>query len=240
LIEPFLIRKELKILDAGAGTGRWSLILHSLFKNKARLRFDLVDITKKMLAEADRKIKKRKLINIMETHLGNIEDLSAYPDDHYDMAISFYNVLSFTEKPDRALKEVFKKLKKGGLYASIVANKYHSYFFAILTNRIGELANIRKGKIRYNKEMPSIHCFTPDEIRGLYRESGFKKVEVIGFPKFVYPNIEDTLIEGQSRQSRNILKDKKTFQKIIDVEFQECFNQDLAGRGNVLLVIGKK
>lgn len=240
LVMPFKNKKGLKVLDAGAGTGRWSLILHSLFKNRGGSHFDLVDITKKMLGEADRKIKRRKLTNVMKTRLGNIEDLSTYPDDHYDMAISFYNVLSFTEKPDRALKEIFKKLKKGGLYASIVANKYHSYFFSILTNHVNELKNIRKGRIRYNKEMPTIHCFTPSEIGGLYRESGFKEVEIIGFPKFVYPNIEDTLVEGQSRQSRNILRDRKTFQKIIDVEFEECFNQDLSGRGNVLLVIGKK
>ena len=240
LVEPFLGKKELKVLDAGAGTGRWSLVLYDFLKKNFRLRFDLVDITKEMLAEADRKIRKKGLTDVMETRLENIENLSNYSNNYYDIAISFYNVLSFVEKPGRVLKEIFKKLRKRGLYVSIVANKYHSYFFTILTNRIDELANIKKGRVRYNKEMPPIRCFAPDEIKKLYQESGFKKVEVIGFPNFVYPNIEDTKIEGQSKQSRNILKNKKTFQKIIDIEFQECFNQDLAGRGNVLLVIGRK
>ena len=240
LVEPFLEKKELKVLDAGAGTGRWSLILYDFLKKNSRLHFDLVDITKKMLTEADRKIKKKGLTDIMETHLGNIENLSNYPNNYYDIAISFYNVLSFLEKPDRALKEVFKKLKKGGLYASIVANKYHSYFFTILNNRVNELTDIKSGKTRYTSEMPFIHCFTPNEIRRLYQKSGLKKVEVIGLPNFVYPNIEDTRIEGQSRQSKNLLKNKKNFQKILAIEFRECFNQDIAGRGNVLLIIGRK
>jgi len=240
LVKPFQGRKELRILDAGAGTGRWSLFLHDLLKNTLKLHFDLVDITEKMLIEADKKIEKKRLTNIMKTYLGNIENLSNYSNSYYDVAISFYNVLSFTEKPDFALREIFKKLKKRGLYASIVSNKYHSYFFAILTKRIEELAEIRGGKTKYTKEMPQIHCFTPDEIKELYHKNGFKKVEVIGFPNFVYPNIEDTKIEGQSGQNKNILENKRTFQKILDIEFRECFNRDVVGRGNTLLVIGEK
>jgi len=240
LIEPFLKKKELKVLDAGAGTGRWSLILYNFLKKSFKLHFDLVDITKEMLTETERKIRKKGLTNTMEIHLGNIEDLSDYPNDYYNIAISFYNVLSFSENPERALKEVFRKLKKGGLYASIVANKYHSYFFSILNNRVNELADIKSGKTRYTSEMPFIHCFTPNEIRKLYQKNGFKKVEVIGFPNFVYPNIEDARIEGQSRQSKNLLENKKNFQKILATEFRECFNQDVVGRGNVLLIIGKK
>jgi len=240
LVKPLSGKNKLRVLDAGAGTGRWSLILYDFFEKKTRLYFDLVDITKKMLDEADKKIKKRGLDNIMKTQIGNIEDLSNYPNSYYDIAISFYNVLSFVEKPDRALKEVFKKLKRGGLYASIVANKYHAYFFTILTNRLEELANIERGKVRYTKDMPQIHCFTPNEIKKLYQKSGFKKIEVISFPNFVYPNIEDTKLEGQSKQTKNLLENKKGFQKILDTEFQECFNQDIAVRGNVLLVIGRK
>ena len=240
LVKPLSGKNKLRVLDAGAGTGRWSLILYDFFEKKTRLYFDLVDITKKMLDEADKKIKKRGLDNIMKTQIGNIEDLSNYPNSYYDIAISFYNVLSFVEKPDRALKEVFKKLKRGGLYASIVANKYHAYFFTILTNRLEELANIERRKVRYTKDMPQIHCFTPNEIKKLYQKSGFKKIEVISFPNFVYPNIEDTKLEGQSKQTKNLLENKKGFQKILDTEFQECFNQDIAVRGNVLLVIGRK
>jgi len=242
IVKVFSSYKQLNILDAGAGTGRWSLILYDFLKEKnIKLHFDLVDITPEMLDEANKKIKMFGLNKIMKTHLKNIENLADYEDNFYDISISFYNVLSFVEKPKVVLNEVFKKLKGGGMHASIVANKYHSYFFSILTNRITELEKIKnRSKVRFTIEMPYIHCFTPEGIKRLYEQIGFKEVEVVGFPNFIYPHMEDTKIKGQSKKSESILKNKKVFNKIVEIEFQECFNKDIAGRGNTLLVIGKK
>lgn len=232
--------KSLKVLDAGAGTGRWSFILHKLFKkNNLRAYFDLIDITPEMLKEAEKKILKAGLEEMMKPRVGNIEKL---PDTGpYDLAISFYNVLSFVENPGIALKQVSKKLKKGGIYASVVANKYHSYFFSILTNQVSNLEVInKKSKTRFTADMPYIHCFTPASIKDLYLRSGFKKVEIIGFPNFVYPNIEETKIIGQSERNKSILENKKSFNKIVEIELKECFGEHMAARGNALLVIGRK
>lgn len=242
IIKPFSSHKQLNILDAGAGTGRWSLILYDFLKEKnIKMHFDLLDITQEMIDEADKKIKKLNIDSIAKTCLQNIENLSSYKDNSFDIAISFYNVLSFVERPEIALKEVFKKMNTGGIYASVVANKYHSYFFSILTNRVKELKGINdSSKIRFNDDMPYIHCFTPDEIRSLYEQTGFKDVEVIGFPNFVYPNIEDTKVEGQNENNKKILQIEDNINMIMDIEFKECFNPDLSSRGNALLVIGKK
>ncbi len=233
-------KKSLRILDAGAGTGRWSFILyHLLKKDGLRVRFDLVDITPEMLMEAEKKIKRANLGEIMNVKVGNIEKLGEMGP--YDLAISFYNVLSFTEKPDVALKQIAGRVKEGGVYASIVANKYHSYYFNIIMNRIGELGVIEAmSKTRFTSNMPYIHCFSPESIRKMYLQAGFKKVEIIGFPNFIYPNIEDTAVTGQSEKNKNILRDKKSFNRIMALELRECFNPDVAARGNALLVVGTK
>jgi ubiquinone/menaquinone biosynthesis C-methylase UbiE len=235
-------KKKLNILDAGAGTGRWSLILHDLFKKeKIETRIDMVDITEEMLSEANEKIKNKKNSKYFNSYVENIEDLSFLEDDYYDVAISFYNVLSFTKNPLIAIKEIYKKVKKGGVYTSIVSNKYHSYFFKILTNDIKGLDVIKNDSlIKFNDKMPFIRCFTPNEIKDYYKKANFVNVEVFGFPNFVYPNIEDTFIEGQNIKNKNILNDKNNFNRIMDLEFSKCFNEELASRGNVLLVFGKK
>lgn len=241
IVSKFLKKKKLQIMDAGAGTGRWSLILYQLFKvKKIRTQFDLVDITPLMLKEAEYKIKKRK-IDCMKTYIGNIENLSMFKDNFYDIVISFYNVLSFVDKPIKALKEIYRKLKRGGLCACSVANKYHAYYFNILTNKGSDLTTIsNQSKVRFTKKMPYIHCFTPEKIRSLFEKASFKKVEVIGFPNFIYPTIEETKVKGQSQYYKTLLKNKKIFNRILNLEYKECFNPNLAARGNSLLVIGQK
>ncbi|MDD3085061.1 MAG: class I SAM-dependent methyltransferase [Candidatus ainarchaeum sp.] len=242
IVKNNLNKNKINILDAGAGTGRWSLILHDFFKKeKISSQIDMVDITEKMLNEANKKIKNKNISNSFNSYVGNIEDLSFLEDNYYDVAISFYNVLSFTENPLVAIEEIYKKIKKGGIYVSIVSNKYHSYFFKILTNDIKELNRVKDDSlIRFNDNMPHIHCFTPNEIKNYYRKANFLNVEVFGFPNFVYPNIEETFLEGQNMKNKNILSRKSNFNKIIDLEFSECFNEELAARGNVLLIFGKK
>jgi len=55
--------------------------------------------------------------------------------------------------------------------------------------------------------MPSIHCFTPSDIRKLYIEAGFVDVEIIGFPNLIYPNIEDTMVIGQNSKNKKYLRE---------------------------------
>ena len=51
---------KVRILDAGGGTGRWSIKISRYLRNLAEVH--LVDISKKMLEVANKKIKKDQLI----------------------------------------------------------------------------------------------------------------------------------------------------------------------------------
>lgn len=237
----FKNKKKIKLLDAGAGTGRWTLNFYNLFKKRFKMSGILIDISKNMLEIAEKKFKQLSIENDFEFINGNIENMNDIKDSSMDIAISFYNVLSFVEKPKKAIEEVWKKLKKGGAYVSIVGSKYHSLYFSILTGRFNELDIIdKKSKVRFNDLMPYMHCFTPDEIKKIFKLVGFKKVLVIGGPNFIYPGMEETFTHGNTNSIKYKLNRKNIYKKIIEIELKYCDNLDVVGRGNVLMVIAEK
>ncbi len=237
----FKNKKRIKILDAGAGTGRWTLFFYELFRHKYHISGHLIDLSEKMLAVAKEKIIKRNLRDRFSLEVGNVEEMNRINDNEFDLSLSFYNVISFVENPPKALKEIYKKLKKRGLHISIVANKYHAYYFAILTNRLKEIKMIKKhSKVRFNDNMPYIHCFTPCKLKKLYQQAGFRKVDIIGGPNFIYPGMEETFIHGNTKNIQNKLKDKDNFNKILEIEINAYRNNDIVGRGNVIMALAQK
>jgi ubiquinone/menaquinone biosynthesis C-methylase UbiE len=240
-IPKFFSGKSLRVLDAGAGTGRWTIFLHELFSHKFDISGDLIDISDKMLAVARKKFYAKKIESKFSFVLGNIENMDNFEDGVYDLALSFYNVISFVENPARALSEIYKKLKKGGVHISIVANKYHAYYFSILTNRVSELKSIQQqSKIRFNESMPSIHCFTPQEAENIYVQAGFSKIQVIGGPNFIYPGMEETKVHGSTEVLQNKLSVGSVFNDILQLEIDNYQNSDIVGRSNSLMIIAQK
>lgn len=234
-------KKEIKLLDAGAGTGRWTMFFYQLFHREYEISGELIDISEKMIEKAKIKIIKNKLNAKFKCLLGNIEEMNEIKNGNYDISLSFYNVISFVENPKKALKEIAKKLKSGGIHISIVSNKYHSYYFSILTNQIDEIDIIKnKSKIRFNKAMPQIHCYAPDELTKLYLDNGFSDVKIFGGPNFFYPGMEETYTHGNTDGIKNKLSSKNTFKKILEIELDNYNKKDIVGRGNVLMAIAIK
>lgn len=234
-------KQEVRLLDAGAGTGRWTLFFYELFRQWFVISGDLIDINAQMLEQARKKISKAGLDERFRCWEDNIEEMLEIKNWHYDIALSFYNVISFVDNPQKALASIAEKLKEEGVHISIVANKYHAYYFSLLTNQLDELDMIRAhSKVRFNKQMPYIHCFSPEELRELYLRSGYRKVRVIGGPNFFYPGMEETLTSGSTDRIDQVLSNEAVFRRILEIEL-ECYDrQDLTGRGNVLMAIARK
>ena len=232
---------DIKLLDAGAGTGRWTFFFEELFKDSYNINGTLVDISDDMLKIAEAKIKERDMESRFTCISGNIEEMDFISDGSFDLSLSFYNVLSFVEHPLIALKQIHKKLKSGGTHVSVVANKYHAYYFAILANRLKELDLIRnESKVRFNDLMPAMHCFTPEGLAELYKQAGYKDVKIIGGPNFIYPGMEETYVQGQSEANAAKLATSFNFKRLLDLELENYGNKDIVGRGNTLLAIAQK
>ena len=237
----FLLDKKIKILDAGAGTGRWTLFVNEIFKDKFEISGTLIDISSKMLNVAKGKFEKLNLETNFKFVLGNIENMPNIRNNYYNLSISFYNVINFVKNPKKALLEINKKLEKGGFHISILASKYHSYYFSILTNRLEQIKEIKtRSKIKFNDDMPAIHCFTPEEAKNLYFSAGFREVKIFGGPNFIYPGMEETKIHGNTEEIQNKLINKDFYKELLDLELNNYDKNDIVGRANALIVVAQK
>ena len=71
-------RKDVVVLDAGGGTGKWAIPIAEL-----GYQVIIVDISKSMLEVANKKIRERKLEHLIQIKQDDIESLD-FPDKFFD------------------------------------------------------------------------------------------------------------------------------------------------------------
>jgi len=229
--------KKVSLLDAGAGTGRWSIKMVQYLKEA---KIYLVDASREMLEVAKEKVKNKQSRNRMKFYNIFLEELDKiFPKNFFYATINLHNVLGFVKDPVIVMEKLSLVTKR--IVISFVPNLYHMIYFNIKTGNINEAlyaAFYKKG--RFTKDMPRIHAFTPESIRDIYEKAGIKKVKIYGFPKFLYPGEEETKIVGNTKELKNILQDKRNFKKIFSLEKKFIFDESACSRGNMLFVVGKK
>jgi len=232
-----LKNKKIKLLDAGAGTGRWGIKI----AEELGCETLLLDISKEMLEVAKRKIAKKKLTHLVTIQERDIEKPGFPKGSRYDLIILFHNVLSFVDKPQKALKNVERVTKKGGYVVVIVANKYHALYFSNVTSQFKELDRvIKRDQIKFAKDSPPMHTFTPNSLHNLLMKNGFSSAKIYGFPITIYPNMEETTLAKNSEYMKENLTQKNITRKLLEIESKVCLEEETASRGNMLLAIGRK
>lgn len=97
------LSKEVKIVEAGCGFGKWVIYLH-------RHGYNIMGIDNNELAIS----KLKEFDSTLQVELGDILNIK-YPDNHFGGYISMGVVEHFEEGPLPALKEAYRLLKPGGL-----------------------------------------------------------------------------------------------------------------------------
>ncbi len=148
-----------KIIEIGAGTGRYSLAL-------AEMGYDVtaVELVPHNIEIMQKKVKPHHKIRI---HEGNACDLSAFESEKFDIVLllgPMYHLFNDEDK-HKALSEAIRLAKKNGvIYASYCNNDTSVYKF-FYTKRI--LHFVEKGLIKEDYHTVS----SPAEIFELYRKS---------------------------------------------------------------------
>ena len=148
-----------KILEIGAGTGRYSIAL-------ADMGYDVtsVELVPHNIEILKSKIKAEHKIKVFE---GNACDLSFIEDNTYDIVLllgPMYHLFNDIDK-HKALSEAIRVTKKGGVIYSAYCNNDTVIYKMFYKKRI--LDYIDKGLIDDNFHA----CSSPNEIFALYRKS---------------------------------------------------------------------
>lgn len=202
-----------KILDVGAGTGRYSVVLAD----------EGYDVTAVELVKYNLGILKSKGSTVKAMQ-GNAMNLKKLDDESFDMTLVFgpmYHLYNHDDKL-KALSEAKRVTKKGGIIlVAYIMNEYSVITYCFKQNHIKEC--IENGKLTND-----FHCISEDEdlydyvrledIDRLNGDAGLERIKIIS-------------ADGPSDYIRQVLNDMddETFELFIEYHLATCERPELLG-----------
>ena len=215
------------ILELGAGTGRYSVTLA-----KQGFRVTAVELVAHNLERLRAKLDGTEPITTLQ---GNALDLSALPDEAFDLTLvlgPMYHLFTFGDKL-RALSEAVRVTKPGGrLLVAYCMNESSVIQFVF-----------RKDNLRYVRERelltPDWHCKSdPREVFDLVRTEDIAALDAA----LPVERIKLIASDGASNYHREMIDamDDERFAAWMDYHLATCERQDLVGASNHTLDILRK
>jgi ubiquinone/menaquinone biosynthesis C-methylase UbiE len=217
------IKPNDKILDIGAGTGKYSIYLY----NKG------YDVTALELVKHNLRVLQKKEPNIKALQ-GNALDLK-FPDNSFDIVLLFgpmYHLISFEDKLN-AIKEAKRVLKPNGLlFISYCANEYAVITHGFIENNINDSIKnkLLDNGFKITPKDTDLYSFVRlEDINKLNELSNLKRIKVINQ-------------DGPTEYIKKIINkmDDETYKNYINYHLSICERPELLGAGRHILDIVTK
>ena len=205
--------KKLKILDVGAGTGRYSIALSREGHNVTAV--ELVERNLKVLES------KHEHVNCWP---GNAMDLSFLEDDTFDITLLFgpmYHLMSEEEKL-KAFLEARRVTKNGGhIFVAYVMNDYSVITYCFKQNKIKECIEKKSLTEDFHQIVTPDDLYSYlrlEDIDALNKKAGLKRVKIIA-------------ADGAADYMRRELNalDEESFNYFIQYHLANCERPELLG-----------
>lgn len=219
------LKKGDRILEVGAGTGRYTI--HYASKG---FKVDAVELVKKNLDILKSKITKETDVTAIQ---GNCLDLSMYDDNTFDITLilgPLYHL--YTEKDaKKAIDEAIRVTKKNG-----------KIIIAYITDDAVVLSyGVRKGNLKRLPEMCDENWKLEkreEEIFASYRVEDFDRL----ISNFNIQKLETIAADGIAPQMQEYVNnlDEEEFALFVDYHLKNCMRKDLMGYSSHILEIVEK
>ncbi len=227
-IQDYLPEKGV-ILDAGGGTGKWSIKLA-----KQGYTVYLVDLSSEMLKEASQKIESEGLSGKVHISEGDILSLD-FPSDHFDFVLCEGDPVSYcAENHFRAIKELVRVAKPGAVIEIGVDNRYMFFLRESANKGFSEGERVLEHGLAVDKRETKTFTFTPRVFQEEFNKCGADLLKVVGKPVFwmlAAPYFDD-IVEKITNDA--------SFRKMI-LKYELILNEEGFGPvGNHLQAIARK
>lgn len=204
-----------KILDVGAGTGRYSI----------QLAEEGYDVTAVELVKYNLGILKSKNSTV-KAYQGNALKLSRFQDNSFDMTLVFgpmYHLFSFEDKC-RALTEAKRVTRPDGvILVAYCMNEYSVLTYAFKENHINECLKEQRLTADFHtvSQKENLYDYVRvEDIAKLNEAAGLTRMKLIS-------------ADGPANYMRRILNamNEETFERFIQYHLATCERQELVGAG---------
>lgn len=219
-------KKNSLILDAGGGTGQWSIKIAEL-----GYRVVLTDISTGMLDIARQKIAAKGLSERVNIQVSDITNMKEFMNGQFDYAFAEGDPVSYCSSPKKAISELARVTKRGGFVTVSVDNKYGWLSEYIQMKDFAGVERIlqdgtafmfdRDKEVRY-----PAHVFTFEELESFFKKSRLRTVKRVGKTVFIPPNAD--------------ISDPQIFDHFLKMELKYSANPHVAGRGGHIAMVGRK
>jgi ubiquinone/menaquinone biosynthesis C-methylase UbiE len=215
------------VLDVGCGTGKYGL---RVAKSGYTVTFS--DLSHGMLEVARRKAAEMGVGARATFVKADVMDLSVLPREHFALAIAQGDVLSFAQHPARALKELRKVLRPGGvLVASLDQTLAAIDYYIEKTDLDGLEKLLKSGEMEWlandvSERFP-VHTFTAEKLRDTFETAGFEVLDCFGKTVLPFKKLEQCFDVPQMAE------------RIMALEKKLCRIPSAMGRASHLQITGK-
>lgn len=222
------IKDKSKILEVGAGTGRYSFYYAE--KSYDVTAIDIVPKNVNIMRE-----KANNINNNINIHLGDARDLSEYEKESFDVVLCLGPLYHLTKLEERikCIKECLRVLKKDGILAIAYINRYASYVVHVsrdknYINDIG-MKNIYTNGLEFGNENDCFYYSSYHGMEDLIKNFNVEKINQIGTDGIV----------NMMRDKINSLNEEE-FKEWIKYHLMTCEDTSLTGYSLHGLYICKK